>query len=37
MFLFNPGAMIHWGNCGEMQTCVYYVYDDKPYDIHLVE
>ena len=36
-FLYNPGGMIHWGNCAHGQPCVYYVYDDKPYDIHLVE
>ena len=36
-FLYNPGGMIHWGNCGEEEDCVYYVYDDKPYDIHVVE
>ena len=36
-FLYNPAGMIHWGSCGEEQACVYYVYDDQPYDIHLVE
>lgn len=36
-FLYNPGGMIHWGNCAQGEPCVYYVYDDKAYDIHLVE
>jgi quercetin dioxygenase-like cupin family protein len=37
VFLYNPGGMIHWGRCAEGEACVYYVYDDKPYDIHLLE
>lgn len=37
MFLYNPSGMIHWGNCGAKEACVYYVYDDQPYDVHLVE
>lgn len=35
-FLYNPGGMVHWGHCTDAEACVYYVYDDKPYDIHLV-
>lgn len=36
-FLYNLGGMIHWGHCSEEEPCLYYVYDDKPYDIYLVE
>lgn len=36
-YLYNPGGMIHWGHCAPAEPCVYFVYDDKPYDIHLVE
>lgn len=36
-FLYNPGGMIHWGQCAAGEACVYYVYDDQPYDIHLVQ
>ena len=36
-FLYNPGGMIHWGDCAPGAACVYYVYDDQPYDVHLVD
>ena len=36
-FLYNPGGMIHWGHCSNEESCLYYVYDDKPYDIYLAE
>jgi len=36
-FLHYQGGMIHWGQCAEGEDCVYYVYNDLPYDIVLVE
>jgi quercetin dioxygenase-like cupin family protein len=36
-FLHYQGGMVHWGQCAEGEDCVYYVYNDLPYDIVLVE
>ena len=36
-YLYNPGGMVHWGECAQGADCVYYVHDEKPYDIHLVQ
>jgi quercetin dioxygenase-like cupin family protein len=36
-FLAYPGGMIHSGACGENSDCIYYVFNNLPYDIHLVQ
>lgn len=36
-FLHYQGGMVHWGQCAEGEDCVYYVYNNLPYDIVLVE
>ena len=36
-FLHYQGGMVHWGRCAEGEDCVYYVYNDLPYDIFIVE
>lgn len=33
-FLYYPGKAIHSGQCARGADCVYYVYDDLPYDFH---
>jgi quercetin dioxygenase-like cupin family protein len=36
-YLYYPSKMVHWGSCASSEPCVYYVYDDQPYDIHAAE
>ncbi|MGC0417057.1 cupin domain-containing protein [Embleya sp. AB8] len=33
-FLDYPGKAVHWGQCAPGADCVYYVYDELPYDFH---
>nr|WP_169806747.1 cupin domain-containing protein [Actinomadura macra] len=33
-FLYYPGKAVHWGQCAPGADCVYYVYDELPYDFH---
>ena len=35
-FLTYPAGMIHGGVCQPGADCLYYAFNDKPYDIHLV-
>ncbi|GAA1710157.1 hypothetical protein GCM10009765_69340 [Fodinicola feengrottensis] len=35
-FLYYPGKTVHWGQCARGADCIYYVYDDLPYDFHPV-
>lgn len=30
-------GMIHWGQCEPSADCLYYVFNDQPYDFHLAE
>lgn len=34
--LHYQSGMIHWGQCEQAEDCVFYVFNDRPYDIHLV-
>ena len=36
-YLHYQGGMVHWGQCIAGEDCVYYVYNDQPYNIILVE
>ncbi|MGW9208958.1 cupin domain-containing protein [Embleya sp. NPDC055664] len=33
-FLSYPSKAVHWGQCAPGADCVYYVYDELPYDFH---
>ncbi|GCD96665.1 cupin domain-containing protein [Embleya hyalina] len=33
-FLSYLGKAVHWGQCAPGADCVYYVYDELPYDFH---
>ncbi|MEV0233930.1 cupin domain-containing protein [Nonomuraea sp. NPDC050786] len=33
-FLYYPGKAVHWGRCAPGADCVYYVFDELPYDFH---
>jgi quercetin dioxygenase-like cupin family protein len=34
-YLRYQEGMIHWGQCEPKEDCVFYVYNEQPYDIHL--
>ncbi|WP_394851121.1 cupin domain-containing protein [Pendulispora rubella] len=36
-YLYYPSRAIHWGQCAAGADCVFFVYDDKAYDIHAAE
>lgn len=36
-FLNYQTGMIHWGQCEAGEDCVFYAFNDLPYDIHVVE
>jgi len=36
-FLYYPSKMVHWGKCSAGSDCVFHVYDDLPYDFHVVK
>ena len=35
--LHYQAGMIHWGQCEAGEDCLFYVFNDRPYDIHLVQ
>lgn len=35
-YLHYQGGVVHWGQCVGSENCVYYVYNDLPYDIIFV-
>lgn len=35
-YLHYQEGMVHWGQCEPKEECVFYVFNDKPYDFHLV-
>lgn len=36
-YLHYPAGMIHWGQCEQFEDCLFYVFNDLPYDIHLAQ
>ncbi len=36
-FLYYEAGMTHWGQCEPGADCVFYVFNDLPYAIHLIE
>ncbi len=36
-YLHYPAGMIHWGQCEQFEDCLFYVFNDQPYDIHLAQ
>ncbi len=34
-YLHYQAGMIHWGQCEQSEDCLFYVFNDQPYDIHL--
>ncbi|MGH8759498.1 MAG: hypothetical protein ACREVW_08315, partial [Burkholderiales bacterium] len=36
-YLHYQAGMIHWGQCEHAEDCLFYVFNDLPYDIHVVE
>ena len=35
--LHYQAGMVHWGQCEQGGDCLFYVFNDQPYDIHLVQ
>lgn len=35
-YLHYQAGMIHWGGCEPGEDCLFYVFNDQPYDIHVV-
>lgn len=35
--LHYQAGMIHWGQCEQGEDCLFYVFNDQPYDIHFVQ
>jgi quercetin dioxygenase-like cupin family protein len=36
-YLHYQAGMIHWGQCEPEEDCLFYVFNDQPYDIHVLQ
>lgn len=36
-YMGYQGGMIHWGQCEAGEDCLYYVFNSRPFDFHLVK
>ena len=35
-YLHYQAGMIHWGQCEQAEDCLFYVFNDQSYDIHVI-